>query len=208
MKSFSALALAVLLAACAGGAPPASAPGAAGPPPPAATVPPLRISGRVLVLPFQNVSGLPEEAYGRLGRELLFALGERDSRVKWIAPEELERGLKRSPGFAGDPRALPADPLLHHGERHAVEPLAGELRRYAALTDARVVLLPQSAAWVRPAGAGEGRVRLSAAVIDARTGNVLWWGEAEGDPRPEADTQAVASAAAALASRMVASAAP
>ncbi|HEX2188812.1 MAG TPA: hypothetical protein VHG51_07945, partial [Longimicrobiaceae bacterium] len=142
------------------------------------------------------------EAHDRLERELLFALGEREPRATWIAPEVLERALRRSPGFAGSPRTLPADPLVHHRERRAVEPLAGELRRYAALTDVRLVLLPRAASFARAEGAAEGRVRIDAALIDARSGDVLWWGEAEGDPRAEADAAALASAAAALAARM------
>ncbi|HEX7240808.1 MAG TPA: hypothetical protein VF263_11115 [Longimicrobiaceae bacterium] len=162
----------------------------------------------MLVLPVQAVTGLSAEAEGRLGGELMFALGERAPKITWVSPEELQRAVSRSPGFAGDPRSLPADPLLHHRERRAVEPLAGELRRYSALTDARLVLVPQAAAFV-PGAAGEGgRVRLAAAMIDARTGGVVWWGEAEGDPRPGADTPAVASAAAALAARMLSAQAP
>ncbi len=211
LPHFRTFALVVSLAACASAPPPsAGAPGSAAPaaPVPAAapaTAPPLRLAGlRLLVLPFQAVSGLPAEMDERLGRELLFALGEREPRATLVAPDVLERALRRSPGFAGDPRALPADPLVHHRVRQAVEPLAGELRRYAALTDVRLVLLPRSAAFSRAAGAAEGRVRIDAAVIDARSGDVVWWGEAEGDPRPEADARAVASAVAALAERMAA----
>jgi hypothetical protein len=210
LSHFRTFALAVSLAACASAPPPpAAAPGSAAPAAPApaapAAAPPLRLAGlRLLVLPFQSVGGLPAEMDERLGRELLFALGEREPRATLVAPDVLERALRRSPGFASDPRALPADPLMHHRVRQAVEPLAGELRRYAALTDVRLVLLPRSAAFTRPAGAVEGRVRIDAAVIDARSGDVVWWGLVEGDPRPEADARAVASAVAALAERMAA----
>lgn len=163
----------------------------------------MRLGGqKVVLLPVQVVTGFPPEAHARLEAELLFALGERDARVTWVAPEALERALRRSPGFAGSPRALPSDPLLHHGERRVVGALAGELRRYSALTGARLLLLPRSAAWVPAEGGGE--VRLSAALLDARTGDVLWWGEAAGERRAEADALAVASAAAALAERVVA----
>ncbi|HEV2146249.1 MAG TPA: hypothetical protein VGR37_02410 [Longimicrobiaceae bacterium] len=200
----SHFALAVLLAACA--PKPAAAPDAPAPtPPPAASAPALRLAGqKVLVLPVQAVNGLSGEAQDRLERELLFALGDREPRATWIAPEVLERALRRSPGFAGSPRAVPGDPMMHHRERRVVEPLAGELRRYAALTDVRLVLLPRAAAWVRADGTDPGRVRISAALVDARSGDLVWWGEAEGDPRPEADTPALASAAAALAARIAA----
>jgi hypothetical protein len=198
--------LALLLAACAAPpAPPAGTSDAAGAsaaaPPPAASAPSLRLAGqKVLVLPVQSVSGLGGEAQERLEREIMFALGEREPRATWVAPEALERALRRSPGFAGSPHALPADPMMHGRERRVVEPLAGELRRYAALTDVRLVLLPHAAAFVR--GDGGGRVRVAAALVDARSGDLVWWGEADGDPRPEADTPALASAAAALAARL------
>lgn len=197
------LALAAALAGCASAAPEARG-GAAEAPPLAASAPALRLAGqRILVLPVQTVGGLPDDMPERLGRELLFALEEREPRATLVAPEALERALRRSPGFAGDPRALPADPLVHHHERRATEPLAGELRRYAAITDVRLVLLPRSAAFSRTGGE-EGRLRIDAALVDARTGDVVWWGEAEGEPRPEPDVRALASAAAALAARLAA----
>lgn len=171
---------------------------------PLVAAPPMRISGqRVVVLPAQAVSGLPEELAERVEAEFLFALAERAPQVEWVSPAELERALRRSPGLAGDPRTLPDDPLVHHRERRAVEPLAGELRRFSALMDARLLLLPRTVAWV---AAGEGgSVRVSAAVIDSRTGNVVWWGDAAGEPSRTPDARAVASAAEALARRMLAS---
>ncbi|MBV9772425.1 MAG: hypothetical protein JO040_00650 [Gemmatimonadetes bacterium] len=170
-------------------------------------MPPLRITGqKVLVLPVQAAPALPFGSDERASDELTFALGERDSKVTWVAPAALQRALRNAPGYASDPRALPADPLVHHREHVAVEPLIGELRRFGALVDARLVLLPRFAAWIRDPAGGGGRVRFSAAMIDSRSGDVIWWGEADGDLRPQPDTQALASAAAALAARMVAAA--
>jgi hypothetical protein len=138
-------------------------------------------------------------------REVLFALGERDDRSEWIDPERLRAALRRAPGFAPDPGVLPNDAFRHHQERYVIEPLAGVLRRYSALMDVRLVLIPQSAVWLpSPAGTG-GMVRLSATMIDARTGNVVWWGEADGSPAPEPGPGPVATAAAALAARLVTS---
>lgn len=196
-----ALLLWAALAACAPAAAPAPAPDAAAAP--VESAPPMRIGGqKVVVLPVQRVAGLPDPLRERVDAELLFALGERDRKVQWVAPEALERALRRSPGFAPDPRALPSDPLVHHRERRAVEPLAGVLRRYSALMDARLVLLPRTVAWVPDPGGG--MVRVSAAVLDARSGDVVWWGEAAGEPSAAPDAGAVASAAEALARRMLA----
>lgn len=177
-------------------------------PPAEATVPPLRLSGqKVLVLPVQAAPGMPFGSEEQATSELVFALGERDPRASWIFPDALRRALRSAPGFASDPGNLPADPLVHHREHVAVDPLIGELRRFGALTDARLVLLPRFAAWIRDPSGG-GRVRFSAALIDSRNGDVIWWGEADGDLRPTADTQALASAASAITSRMVAAVAP
>lgn len=198
------LALGAVLAGCASAGAEARGEAAAAAPP-AASAPALRLAGqRILVLPVQAAGGLPADTPERLGRELLFALEEREPRATLVTPEALERALRRSPGFAADPRALPADPLVHHRERRAVEPLAGVLRRYAALTDVRLVLLPRAVAFARTGEAEEGRVRIDAALVDARTGDVVWWGEAEGEPRPEPDVRALASAAAALAASLAA----
>jgi hypothetical protein len=78
------------------------------------------------------------------------------------------------------------------------------LRRYSALMDTRLVLIPQAAQWL-PAAAPDsgGAVRMSAVMIDTRTGNVVWWGDADGPRRPSPDATALTAAASALAARMV-----
>ncbi len=188
--------LALALAAC--GGPRTADPSA---PAPAVAMPAMDFGGqRVLILPVQAAEGVGtrDEATS----ELVFALTERDVRTQWVTPEQLRRALRGSPGFAADPGALPDDPYIHHGERSIVDPLGGVVRRYSALTDARVVLIPRAARWVRGAGTG-GRVRMTAAVVDARSARVIWHGDAEGDERPAFDRAALASAAAALAERML-----
>lgn len=184
------------LPACGG---PRAAPGPAPAPAPVA-MPAMDFGGqRVLILPVQAAEGVGtrDEATS----ELVFALTERDARTQWVTPEQLRRALRGTPGYAADPGALPSDLYLHHGERTIVDPLASIVRRYSALADARVVLIPRAARWM--AGAGGGRVRMTAAVVDARNGRVVWHGDAEGDERPAFDRAALASAAAALAERML-----
>jgi hypothetical protein len=183
--------------------PPAGGPSTAPPPPkPPVAAPAMRLNAQaVLVVPMQSVERLPWSA-DRVTAELLFALGERDQGTKWITPSALRHSLAGSPGYAPDPAHLPADPFMHHGERTTIEPLAGILRRYGALVDARLVLVPQRAQWL--AAANDGVVRLSAVMVDTRTGRVVWFGEAEGKAGASPDDGALGTAAAALAERMLA----
>lgn len=163
------------------------------------SAPPLRIEGqRVLVLPVQRVE-VPGADREGVEAELLFAVRERAPRLIWIEPGDLRRAVRRSPGFAEDPNLLPSDAFEHHRERRVVEPLAGHLRRYAALTDARLVLLPRAATTATDSAAA-GRVEMSAVIVDARSGNLVWWGAATGE---ESGAGAVASASAALARAML-----
>ncbi|HEX8454215.1 MAG TPA: hypothetical protein VF647_19185 [Longimicrobium sp.] len=195
MRAFFVLALA--LAGCGGQR--AAAPGPATVPAPVA-MPAMDLGGqRVLILPVQAAEGVGtrDEATS----ELVFALAERDARAQWVTPEQLRRALRAAPGYAADPGTLPDDPYIHHGERSIVDPLGGIVRRYSALADARVVVIPRAARWM-PGSAG-GRVRMTAAVVDARSARVIWHGDAEGDERPSFDRTALASAAAALAERML-----
>jgi hypothetical protein len=202
----AALALALVAAsasACGGQAgAPATSPAPA--PRPAQSVGPMDISGqRVLILPVQSVSGTGGTRADAT-REVVFALGERNDRVHWVSPDQLRSALQRSPGYADDPDVLPSDAFKHHRERYIVEPLGGLLRRYSALMDTRMVLIPQSAQWIPNAdGSAGGVIRMAAVVIDTRTANVVWYGEADGQPRPAPDAGALATAAASLAAHLL-----
>jgi hypothetical protein len=198
-----ALLLALLLAGC-GGARQADAPGTApGPPPPPVAVPAMDLGGnRVLVLPVQAASGI-EGGRDRATAEILFALRDRDARTPWVAPDDLRNALRRSPGYAPDPGALPSDPYMHHRERRIAEPLVGVVRRYSALMNTRLVLILREARFHPRGEAGEGAVRLHATMVDSRTGAVVWYGEADGAVAAQGDPVLLPSAAAALAARMV-----
>ena len=131
--------------------------------------PPMNLAGqRVLVLPVQNAA-----AQDSISEAVLGSLRAREPAATWIGPGELRRALARAPGYAVDPRTLPADPLLHHGDRRATDPLASQLRRLAALVDARLAFLPREARFVNAAS------RVTAALLDTRTGVVLWTGDAD-----------------------------
>lgn len=163
--------------------------------------PTMELAGqRVLVLPAQSVT--EGEGGARTTAELLFALNERNPRVTWVAPGELQRALQRLPTYAADPDSLPADPLMDHGERRAVDPLASVLRRYAALMDTRYVLLPREV-YFTPGSSGAGELRISAALLDARTGDVIWRGDGAGAAESATDRSGLTLAAAELARRLV-----
>lgn len=196
--AFACALLAVLAAgACGGGkkTPP-------GRPAPAVAVAPMDLGGqRVLILPVQASAGL---SFNReaVTEELVAALRARDTRTQWIDPARLRRSLASSPNFAPDPAALPNDRYEVYGERRIQGGLADAVRRYMALTEARLVVIPRSAVLVSPDSA-PAFVRMSTAVVDARTGYVVWHGEADGQPAAAEDRALIATAAQAMAARLV-----
>ncbi|HEU4556378.1 MAG TPA: hypothetical protein VFS20_00970 [Longimicrobium sp.] len=199
------VAAALLVTACASQPVPAQSSAPVPAPRPAQAVAPMDLSGqKVLVLPVQAAGGIPQNR-DEVTREILFALGERDTRTQWIDPDRLRSALRRTPGYAQDPDALPAESFRHHNERYMQGAMGSLVRRYSALMDVRLVLIPRGAQWLPESTDGGGKVRISAVMVDARSGNVIWYGDADGETRPTADGAALATAAAALAARMVVS---
>lgn len=190
--------LAVLAAACGGSkqrVPP-------GQPVPAVAVAPMDLGGqRVLILPVQASTGLQFNRE-EVTSELVNALRARDTRTQWVDPARLRRSLASSPNFAPDPAALPNDRYEVHGERRIQGGLADAVRRYMAITDARLVVIPRSATLVSPDSA-PAFVRMNVAVVDARTGFVIWFGEADGQPAAPDDRAGIVTAAEAMAARLV-----
>lgn len=199
-RRLPALACALLAAAVAGcGGGPKPAPGQ---PAPAVAVAPMDLGGqRVLILPVQASTGL-QFTREAVTDELVAALRERDTRTQWIDPARLRRSLASSPNFAPDPAALPNDRYEVYGDRRIQGGLGDAVRRYMALTEARLVVIPRSATLVSPDSA-PAFVRMNVAVVDARTGFVVWYGEADGEPVPAEDRASIATAARAMAARMV-----
>lgn len=169
---------------------------------PAVAVAPMDLGGqRVLILPVQASAGL-QFTREDVTAEIVSALRGRDTRTQWIDPARLRRSLASSPNFAPDPAALPNDRYEMYGQRRIDGGLADAVRRYMALTEARLVVIPRSAVLVSPDSA-PAFVRVSAALVDARTGMLVWWGEADGRPAAGDDRALIASAAQAIAARMV-----
>lgn len=192
----AALCVVLTAASCGGKKPP---PGGVAP---AVSVAPMDLGGqRVLILPVQASTGL---SFNReiITEEIVAAIRARDTRTQWIDPARLRRALAGSPTFAPDPAALPNDRYEAYGDRRIQGGLADAVRRYMALTEARLVVIPRSAVLMTP-DSGGAFVRLSAAVVDARTGLVVWWGEADGRPAAPGDRALLTSAATALAARLL-----
>jgi hypothetical protein len=201
------LLLAVLLAcACAKPAPPAAD---------ARQRPFPDLSGSaVMLLPVQGAvpalslpaSADPERPPARLSDEMLLTLEaelaywlqQRAPRVRWVTPDAIERAVRGTPAIDVRPRELTVRDFQRARLESIGDPLYGELRRVAALMDARVALLPIGALWV-PERAGGGRVHLAAALIDTFGGNVVWYGVVAGTAGERTDAAVVASAAQALA---------
>lgn len=124
-----------------------------------------------MVLPAQGVDGVAGDA----DAEIAFALRERGPQVSWIFPAELRALLARNPGVAVRLDALPVGIFRQAQVKRIGDPLYGELRRLAALSDAAVALIPIDVR-ARSQGAAAAGVEITAAAIDARLGAVLWFG--------------------------------
>lgn len=188
------MAFLLLVAACGGSRAPAPEAGDS-----TGRVPNLQ-GRRVMVLPVQEVRGLPAGA----DAEIAFALQDRaGDRVQWVLPREMREILRRSPGMPIRIEGLPVGVFLQAEVNRVGDPLFGYLRRLAAITDAELALIPVQVRH-RPGGEGtEPAVEIAAALIQARTGRVYWFGVLEGEPGGAGDPRALASAADALARALI-----
>jgi hypothetical protein len=115
-----------------------------------------------------------------------------------VLPAEVEEILARSPAVQARTRGLQVGSFIAAEVERVGDPLYGELRRLASLVDADVVLLPVQSALVAVPG-GEPSVRFWTALIDVRSGRVLWFSVLDGEPFPRGDPRGLASAVDALA---------
>lgn len=155
---------------------------------------PPDLRGRsVLLLPVQQNLGIS----GDPSAELSFALTDRSDEIEWILEEDVQEILRRSPGMDADTRGLPVGIFGQAVVERIGDPLYGQLRRLAGLVDADVVLLPVAVSYeANPDVEGSTpRVRFMAAILDPRTGQVLWFGVEEGADHPRDDPRALATAA-------------
>lgn len=144
---------------------------------------------RVMLLPVQRVVG----AVGDADAELAFAMQARGPQVIWVLPAALDSDLVRAPTLQTRTHDLPVDQFLAAEVKRVGDPLYGDLRRLGAVANSNVALVPVQAAAVDSAGGQS--VRLWAALLDVRTGYVLWFGIVQGDRGGAGDPRVLASAA-------------
>ncbi|MEZ4415629.1 MAG: hypothetical protein R3E10_07735 [Gemmatimonadota bacterium] len=132
---------------------------------------------KVMVFPVQRVRGLGSELDP--AAEVAFAFEARGG-AEWILPTELRRAVARTPGLTVSADGLPVDMFLRAEVDRIGDPLFGILRRMAALTGADLALVPVEARSA-PSDAEAGQtVEIAAALINARTGRVFWYGVVDG----------------------------
>jgi hypothetical protein len=147
----------------------------------------------LIVLPVQTLRlSVPEwtdkvgdqRAYlGTVDDEIAFAIRERAIKGKWAFPADLARTARRNPGYAPDPYTIAVEPLApveRDPDKIIAEPLAGQLRAFAGLFNARYALVPVDVRIVPDANGGHATVHL--VVVDTRAAKVTWKGDVTGDP--------------------------
>jgi hypothetical protein len=123
--------------------------------------------------------------------------------VGWLVAEELEEVIAGVGRLGADVRNLPVA-VFEAGEvRRVGDPLFGTFYRMAALTDARWILLPVSARTGSGGGDGSRPLVVNVALLDPRTGRVLWQGIVQGVPGDPASPAPAASAAERIARRIL-----
>ncbi len=174
------------------------------------------LSGQtVLVLPVQYVQRVPggwlggaasaQEAARSADMEITFALQEVGGRASWVTPEQQMEALSRRPSIDVYPYLLSADEARRQGGelRHVRDPLYGEIRMLAALFDARYAIWPMEIYYQRDREGEGARLAIRTFLLDARGGDVLWFGIIRGSGgQPPASPAALAAAAQAFAVRV------
>jgi hypothetical protein len=127
---------------------------------------------------------------------LLDSVLSRDAReVTWHDQEAMRRLLRRAPGLATDPTNLPTGFLLAKRVEGLPDPLWSSIRMLAALSGARVALIPVAVRLEGRSGAVNATYAL--AIVDVRTGQLVWRARVTGpeSPAPEEALRAAAAAA-------------
>jgi len=186
-------------ASCGGGTPPPAAGQARG------FVPSL-LGRKVIVFPVQRNLGIGGDATA----EMVFALQGAGAGPEWLLPDELRSTMARSGSLNAPLENLPVDVFLQAQVDRIGDPIYGILRRIGAVTSADLALLPIAIRRGPPAldstGAeidGPVAAEYVATLLDVRTGRVIWFGAEGGSRGPVGDPTRLASAAEALARRLV-----
>jgi hypothetical protein len=121
-----------------------------------------------------------------LDSELAYWLPQHAGNVRWILPEQMQRTLARSPTLDIDINNLAINIFQQAQVKRIGDPLFGDVRRLAAVLNARLALIPVAAELIGRTEA-DARVQIATAIIDALDGTVIWFGiiESEADARGE-----------------------
>ena len=120
---------------------------------------------------------------------------QRDARgVTWHDQEALRRAIRRAPGLTADPTDLPTGFLVARRVEVLPDPLWASIRALAAVTGARLALIPVAVRLDGREGAVSGTYVL--AVVDARAGQLIWRGRTTGPVAPTAEAALMLAAAA------------
>lgn len=190
----------ILIAACGGKRP------SAAPPAPTTAPAPVLTGMTVMVFPTQRGPvpvadtlarhfGLPAD---KLDAEVAYWLPQLAGTVRWILPASIQRAITRSPSLGIDISNLAVTSFHRAQVKRIGDPLYGDLRKLAAVLDARIAVIPVAAEYIGATPA-DARPQVATAVIDALEGTVLWYGILQGDTPATQDDAAIASAAQAFA---------
>lgn len=149
----------------------------------------------VMVLPVQSKVGIAGDAEA----EMVFALQQRGPRVKWVMPATLRAQLQRNPSLDVPVDDLPVRVFLQAQVNRVGDPLFGYLQRMAAVSGARIALVPVQVR-ARPATKDRsGAVEYVVSLLNVVDGRVMWFGIVEGEAGDGSNAAALATAADALA---------
>jgi hypothetical protein len=161
---------------------------------PAPPVPTGSLAGQsVAVLPITLVAADPTlqsdtlyDGYRDRRATLLWAdslIGDafvgRAPEVKWVLPPTLRKVARRAPGLVGDPDQM-GQAVMRAPNLHTIpDPLRSNLRNLVALTDGRIIMIPAALGFTLDSARAV-HADLSLVAADARSGKVLWRGQAIG----------------------------
>ncbi len=152
-----------------------------------------------MVFPFQDRVGVGTDA----DSELAFTLQSLGEEVDWVLPAELREAVQSTPGMDLRVGGLPVSMFLRAEVRRVGDPLYGYLLRASALVNSQVALIPVVVRPSVPTEDAPARMEMVAVIIATRTGDVVWFGVEAGEEGGPNDPAAVASAAEALARRLL-----
>ena len=143
-----------------------------------------------MVYPVQIRQGVP----GDVDSEIAFAFRGRGSGIEWVFPEELRGALGRAPAIRSTVDGLTASVFLRAEVDRIGDPLYGQIRRLAELVNSDIAIIPVTIRSGAEGAEGVSVVEIVTAILDVRTGRVMWTGVVAGRPGPVADFGSVASA--------------